>query len=1135
VTETKLALLEKKRKLEAQSNSKHSSVKTNHSVSKSQTNIINNNKKAQDRGVKYKTTSLWSMPNMRAISKKRTAANAIIIQDAELDLAKALKELNEVHGVIEEGEDEDEEEEGICNNYSPDDEEEEEDDPDENTDTGDGGDDNAIGDEDEDEVSDDEEEEILEWKEVQRAMAEEREEFPGRDQKIKETKQNLKSRWKDYVEKDGIVQGEDFVDASFAKQFVYRDNLPPFMIAQVSLMKLLSMTRSKTLTLFDRIIEWVTWFSQKYPGIFSSAVYSGPKTRKTSLKVLTEFFAVKNAVPVPKDVILSDGRKLTVPVFDFVETLKSLLLDPDVINDDNLIQENFDKKTWRPTKKYRDMGPNDRIDDLNTGYLMEKGIELYCNGPVPVGVARILPLPLIFFSDESHHDTHGGNKTSPVSVTLGCLNVNARSQYKNWRNLSFQSNKSLGQGKSANTYDDEWVELHNKKRGKKTKTQESVRIKSVKDYQTIYGASLEGFERFCRECGGFRMMYKGECCIVKPFSLMTMGDNKEYNIQANHFNCSGSRLTSCLSKDMMISFLEIGTVIPPPITPITLADHAYGMENEEYAKRISRHRVAIKWDDIPVADTLQGHAGQCPTESLHLMGQGAYKDGNKCIHNYIGKGATKKAEKESVDLLFKTLTSDIQRCAERSLPTISSRAAAMDLSRLTGDEQKGNFTVLNLSLETDRGRVIMKDTMSITFGVNIDDLIYTMSLLQAYDEWTKGTDLRRWELDNAEDAVGHLMQCMIDFMPQELTEKEKGSKVPGSNGYHKVKFLGIWLIFLYMRKYGTARCFDGQHGERFHIQSVKMNGDLTQGRNASFSYQVAVRDGESNVIELAYSYVRHLCPQFDHHEYSQRQFIDYDSLDMSSDDVSVTTRGEYHLICPQAKGRLSNIQYQHKWKQSQRVVMGIKLNDYFLQVLSKWAIKQGYTGTYCCQGFTELSVKTPTGSVIYRANEYFYGSSWYDWALVQDPDNDEALYIAKILGFVRYKTRGFPTYNLVHNDGMTPAEIDADNAHDNTLYAIVRGSRDCYDEEKMDQQMYTRFQVNADDSGYIIPVSCIKKPLLVTRNIGSPNSMSYIRILPQYKWHLLFRNLIKKKMEERKKFGNVLLGKRAKERNDVYK
>ena len=72
-------------------------------------------------------------------------------------------------------------------------------------------------------------------------------------------------------------------------------------------------------------------------------------------------------------------------------------------------------------------------------------------------------------------------------------------------------------------------------------------------------------------------------------------------------------------------------------------------------------------------------------------------------------------------------------------------------------------------------------------GICLDDVIFTLLLALAYDKWTKDWELRRWEVDNAEDAVAYLMQCMIDYLPIELTEKVKGSKEPGSNLWPEIR------------------------------------------------------------------------------------------------------------------------------------------------------------------------------------------------------------------------------------------------------------------------------------------------------------------------------------------------------------
>ena len=128
-----------------------------------------------------------------------------------------------------------------------------------------------------------------------------------------------------------------------------------------------------------------------------------PPYEKEHSQIPCEVLWYNTAASEPKEVILSDGvTKVTVPVFPFGESLKSLLTNPDVIHDDNLISENFDKRTWRPTKKYADMDPNDRVDDLNSGYLLERGIELFCNA-APSQMTLTLSCPVACSCSQTNH------------------------------------------------------------------------------------------------------------------------------------------------------------------------------------------------------------------------------------------------------------------------------------------------------------------------------------------------------------------------------------------------------------------------------------------------------------------------------------------------------------------------------------------------------------------------------------------------------------------------------------------------------------------------------------------------------------------------------------------------------------
>ncbi len=138
----------------------------------------------------------------------------------------------------------------------------------------------------------------------------------------------------------------------------------------------------------------------------------------------------------------------------------------EIMKDSNLLEENFDKNTLRPLKTYDELGPDDIIDDIHTGYLYHKGVELYCNEEPPPGIDMIVPAPILIFADEASTDKHGALSTEPVSWVLGFLKYTARLKYENWRHHGYAPNLAVGHGTNFGNYDDEWV-CGGKKRGKK--------------------------------------------------------------------------------------------------------------------------------------------------------------------------------------------------------------------------------------------------------------------------------------------------------------------------------------------------------------------------------------------------------------------------------------------------------------------------------------------------------------------------------------------------------------------------------------------------------------------------------------------------------------------------------------------
>ena len=64
------------------------------------------------------------------------------------------------------------------------------------------------------------------------------------------------------------------------------------------------------------------------------------------------------------------------------------------------------------------------------------------------------------------------------------------------------------------------------------------------------------------------------------------------------------------------------------------------------------------------------------------------------------------------------------------------------------------------------------------------------------------------------------MSQITSNLSRPYINKVKGSKDSGSNGYHKIKSHGLWLLLHYMEKYRSAINFGSKRNKSFHIKCV---------------------------------------------------------------------------------------------------------------------------------------------------------------------------------------------------------------------------------------------------------------------------------------------------------------------------
>jgi hypothetical protein len=823
-------------------------------------------------------------------------------------------------------------------------------------------------------------------------------------------------------------------------------------------------------------------------------------------------FHLDKTAPTKVSVNCSRNKKVTIPVIDFREQVLSMVLDPDIMKKDNFIQDNFDAETLRPTLHYDDYGPDDIIDDVNSGSIYHNGIEHFCNTEPPTGVDMIVPCPLIFYVDECYTDAFGALGIERVSFTLGFIRSEIRNHDWMWRHLGFAPNLKVGEGTNADNYDEKFDDPTPGSKKPKKKDVRSAEEK-VRDAQEVYRVILQSVIDCCNKDGGIRFVYQDKKCLLKPFILHVIGDAKGQNTLCCHYNSNGNRHVKCLCKECKCKFGDLSSH-SPTCEYITKTDIDRSLHDKVFAQSISYHPIPSAWNDLPLANVTQQISGSTPYNRLHAFGHGAYLDGSVALRNMLGRNGTNKKMKDALDILFKHISHDITLNSEKRIPKIAYRFGATDLTRITATEREGNYLVTMIALCSRRGKPIFRDAIAGR-NITMKNIIGTMELMLAYDQWC-ARPKKKWELDNAPAVVSILMESMKKYLPLEFrVGGGTDSKESGCNGYGKIKFHAIHLFITYMTKYGGACNFDSGPCEEHHRTTVTQPGRQTQRRYDTFAYQTMLRVDDSARISRLFKYVQDQCPRDNRHLYTTNS-RQRDSITGNVEDChkGILTLGKFTLHCNQTHGNNKKTSFRLVWNDTTRQKAQIGLNEGLYHVLASWCTAQRHTTPYIIEGYTSITVQSDHGNIVYRASEVHFGKKRYDWAFVKD-DTDNS-YIAQILGFYRYTTAGFPTPSFVRNRNN---EVDMEDDEygqqlpDDTLYMAVRASSSCWSEDDLLRSIVTPFSVTEKEDIYALPITCIVKPLVVVRDFGALKSNKYLHVLPKKDWGQIFMRKIMDEMQ----------------------
>ena len=204
----------------------------------------------------------------------------------------------------------------------------------------------------------------------------------------------------------------------------------------IRLLKLLK-DANAPLYMFDELMSWAKEGASE--GAFLPQRSHQIPTRNRALK---EAFARHNLTgfkPKEVDVLLPNAKiKVGVSTFDVEEVIRSLLTDPELMKDENLLFPNRDDPFEAPPK-WGDIDPLTHvIDDISTGKRYIDSYHYCCK----IGGRDIL-CPILTFQDKTFTDNKGVLCQEPVLITLGIFNRETRNRTDAWRPIGFVPNMDL--------------------------------------------------------------------------------------------------------------------------------------------------------------------------------------------------------------------------------------------------------------------------------------------------------------------------------------------------------------------------------------------------------------------------------------------------------------------------------------------------------------------------------------------------------------------------------------------------------------------------------------------------------------------------------------------------------------------
>ena len=558
----------------------------------------------------------------------------------------------------------------------------------------------------------------------------------------------------------------------------------------------------------------LTWAREAANDNYSFNPPGGLSKRRHVEQLFNSIENAKRLLPAVCPVTVTEGEdachSTAIICYDFVPQLLSILQNPDIMTEENLLINMAD-----PLKPFR--SPNNVRGEAISGSVYKDAYNRLITDP-----NNQLFVPIIQWIDRTNVTGNDRFSLKPYMFTPAIFKEKFRRTFPAWGfhgflpkdHSSSAENKHKKEGENIRTYHAQLKEVL------KTFISADSRLKGVKlpigpkgvitcDIVTCILFIIQDIQEGDSLCG----RYGPHTSNIKR--------------HIRNCNCKYKSLDNPLVACTMLETKKMHDI----------AQSSNGALRKEW----SQHRVDNAFNYVTFADSKHGIFGATPTEIMHVFRSGMIKVAVQLVLDNVPNG-----KKKTLDTMAKTFHKKHRQTIRKLYPATDFSHGVTNLSKISNAERYGLIFLFVILSNSDQGWDILDKALKKRTQTDLRKVLNLFEAMLCFDAWLH---LPTFWPENQEEvgkveartSIQKLMKMCKARIPSENSEK-----------WNFPKFHELLHIIEDISRFGSPINYCAERPESLLIPSAKQPGRRAQKRHDTYEQQAAQRLATSFMITTVY-------------------------------------------------------------------------------------------------------------------------------------------------------------------------------------------------------------------------------------------------------------------------------------------